>query len=248
MSPLPPYQSYRISLYTASGSKNVAQYNPLRYSEYRSGEIWVTVACRRFSLKYEGLPYTTVWVEYPDIEALCKKIGANATSHDADGNPHFTLPVIHDISTNVVISDSIEIAGYLDQTYPSTPRLFPVGSHALQYAFQDAFGNILRAVSPVILFERCSVLNPLGQQREAHWKKIREEFGKVDGWFAKNDHGDFIMGDVISYADITISAWILWIQRIFGVGSKEVMDIEEWHEGRWATLVANFRDFEGAVA
>lgn len=70
----------------------------------------------------------------------------------------------------------------------------------------------------------------------------------MDGWFAKNDHGDFIMGDVISYGDITISAWILWIQRIFGVGSKEVMDIEEWHEGRWATLVANFRDFEGAVA
>jgi hypothetical protein len=29
------------------------------------------------------------------------------------------------------------------------------------------------------------------------------------------------MGDTISYADITIAAWILWIKKIFGSDSKE---------------------------
>jgi glutathione S-transferase len=123
---------------------------------------------------------------------------------------------------------------------------------------------------PAILLERCSVLNPtsqeyfrrtreatgkrledissLEQQREAHWNKIEEEFEKVDGWFAKSDHGDFILGDVISYADITIAAWILWMKTIFGADSKEMTDIEGWHEGRWATFIANFQDFEGGVA
>ncbi|KAJ8699426.1 hypothetical protein PTI98_002541 [Pleurotus ostreatus] len=45
----------------------------------------------RYALNIKGIPYQTVWVEYPDIEAVCKKIGASPTGEEA---PHYTLPVI----------------------------------------------------------------------------------------------------------------------------------------------------------
>jgi hypothetical protein len=79
---------------------------------------YLTATSFGLSLKLKRLPYTTVRPEHPNIERLCKKIGANATSYNSDRNPHFTGPVIRDASTNTVVSDSIEIARYLDQTYP----------------------------------------------------------------------------------------------------------------------------------
>ncbi|KZP02399.1 hypothetical protein FIBSPDRAFT_808778, partial [Athelia psychrophila] len=43
----------------------------------------------RLALNIKGLPYRTVWVEYPDIEQLCKKIGAAKTNSAA---APYTLP------------------------------------------------------------------------------------------------------------------------------------------------------------
>ncbi|EEB99826.1 hypothetical protein MPER_00396, partial [Moniliophthora perniciosa FA553] len=34
----------------------------------------------------KGIPYELAWVEYPDIENLCKTIGAPATDTKADGS------------------------------------------------------------------------------------------------------------------------------------------------------------------
>ncbi|PSR72266.1 hypothetical protein PHLCEN_2v11858 [Hermanssonia centrifuga] len=91
----------------------------------------------RYSLNYKGLPYRTEWVEYPDIEVLCIRIGAPPTS-TKHGRPRYTLPVIYDPSTNSVISDSVDIAKYLDETYPDTPKLLPAGTEAFQAMFLDS--------------------------------------------------------------------------------------------------------------
>ncbi|GAW07249.1 AChain Crystal Structure Of Glutathione Transferase Gstfua3 From Phanerochaete Chrysosporium [Lentinula edodes] len=97
-----------------------------------SPNTWKT----RYSLNYKGLSYRTEWIEYPDIEALCIKIGAAPTDVKADGiTPDYTLPVIYDPSTDKTISDSFAIALYLDTAYPDTPKLFPPGTQALQEAF-----------------------------------------------------------------------------------------------------------------
>lgn len=79
------------------------------------------------SLQLKGIPFKTEWVEYPDIEPLCKRIGALPTSKKTDGRDHYTLPTIFDPSTGRAISDSLPIALYLDQTYPDSPghSLFP---------------------------------------------------------------------------------------------------------------------------
>ncbi|TBU21116.1 hypothetical protein BD311DRAFT_812651 [Dichomitus squalens] len=63
-----------------------------------------------------GFPYKTVWVEYLDIELLCKKIGATAAEARRDS----TLPVIHEPDAGAMVSHLTAIARYLDKTYPDT--------------------------------------------------------------------------------------------------------------------------------
>ena len=75
-----------------------------------------------------------MWVEYPDVEPLCKKIGAAPTgTKGADGSPLYTLPTIYDPNTKTAVSDSSKIVRYLDATYPSSgPTLLPAELDALQ--------------------------------------------------------------------------------------------------------------------
>jgi len=92
-----------------------------------------------YTLNLKGIPYKTEWVEYPDIEPICKKLGIAPTYKNADGSDRYTIPAIHDPSTGVYISDSVLIAEYLDKTYPYTPQVFPHHTHALHAAFTAAF-------------------------------------------------------------------------------------------------------------
>lgn len=91
-----------------------------------------------------------MWVEYSDIgtseslsrdlsydacafaEALAKKIGAKPTEYKEGNRPWYTLPIIYDPLTKTVVTDSFDIAIYLDRQYPSTPVVFPPGTIALQ--------------------------------------------------------------------------------------------------------------------
>jgi len=108
--------------------------------------------------------FKTEWVEYPDIETVCLGIGAKPTTTKSDGSPKYTLPVIYDPSTKLVISDSIVIAKYLEKQYPDTTKLFPDGSNGLIAAFLDAFQttvsfNIFR----LIVLGTHNVLNEASQ-------------------------------------------------------------------------------------
>jgi len=197
----------------------------------------------RLALNIKGLPYRTVWVEYQDIEPLCKKIGAAKTS-PSSAIP-YTLPVIHDPAHNAAVSDSIEIARYLDKTYPDTTRLFPPGSHALQVAFQSAHADtVAQAMGLIMLPLSCALLNPesepyfrrtrearfgmkmeefspLGPKRDSHWKTLSESHGVMASWLAQNSEGPFVMGDQISYADATVAAFLIWMRTVFGSESAE---------------------------
>jgi len=217
----------------------------------------------RLTLRVKGLQFKTVWVEFPDIESVCKNIGAKPT------RTGYTLPVIHDPSTNTVVSDSAAIARYLDATYPDTTRLFPPGSDALQEAFQIAFLNTVLPLAPIMQPMICTKLNPVSevyyrQKREArsgkkmepsparpqpeHWKQVEEAFGVMDSWLATNGEGKpFVMGDTISYADITIAGWILCMKIISRPESQEWKDVLRWHGGRWAAFIANFTEYEGCI-
>lgn len=213
-------------------------------------------------MNLKGLSYKTEWVDFPDIEAHCKRLGISSTGKSLwDGSDLYTLPAIHDLSTGVVLADSIAIAKYLDATYADTPQLFPDGTLGLQEAFTDAFQSSIQPIYPIIgiitlpqlyspgaayirktreqlfgmTFEE---LTPKGDKAVEEWGKFKNGFDKVDGWFAKTDNiGPYILGDVISWGDIVVASIAIWLKLVFGEESQQWKEIALWHGGRWSSLL-----------
>ncbi|KAK0442390.1 hypothetical protein EV421DRAFT_1904164 [Armillaria borealis] len=225
----------------------------------------------RYVLNYKGLPHRTEWVEFPHIEELYKRLGAQASGTKPDGvTPHYTLPLLHDHSTGALVSDSAAIARYLDRTYPETPSVIPKGTDTFHYAFAEGLVSNFRvtALWRINLAKANSILNPVseeyyrrtreaslrlggkkledvvpkGEEREREWAKLKEVFGKVDAWYGKEDM--YVMGDVVSYADFTVSASVMEFRTLFGEDSEEWKDVSTWHGGRWGTLVKNLEKYE----
>ncbi|KIJ20927.1 hypothetical protein PAXINDRAFT_165749 [Paxillus involutus ATCC 200175] len=218
-----------------------------------SPNTWKT----RYALSIKGVPYKTEWVEYPDIAALAKKIGAPPTSTKADGSPSYTLPIINDPNTGKVISDSFLIAEYLDATYPDGNTLFPPGTKPLIQAFEAGVVGALGGVLMLQLALSCYILNPSsekyfratreaafgkkieefspeGAKRDADVAKGEEDFAAVDSWLAKSG-GKYVMGNTISYADGVLAGWLMWIKVTDGIWK----DVATWHNGRWVTYLAH---------
>ncbi|PPQ88435.1 hypothetical protein CVT25_011539 [Psilocybe cyanescens] len=152
----------------------------------------------RYALNYRNIPYRTEWIEYPDIEAHCIKLGieptgkvtvkpskttttttkdAESTSSDTVEKDLYTLPAIYDPLTNTYLSDSLPIAEYLEATYPpspTSPSLFPDNTHALQVAFTTAFNDTKQdnGLAPFIV---PAVYTRLNEASRAYFRKTREE-------------------------------------------------------------------------
>ncbi|KAJ7088884.1 hypothetical protein B0H15DRAFT_922830 [Mycena belliarum] len=220
----------------------------------------------KYALNFKNIPFKIVWVEYPDIERVSKEIGAPPTSNKPDGRPHYTLPMIHDPSTGAVISDSSNIAAYLDATYPDTPRLLPEGTFGLFRAFEAAASALLTPVYPWALPASHSFLNPpsqdyfrstrekslgktlealvpTGEEGAAAWANFKAGFGKMDEWVRASGTGaTYFMDKTPSYADIWIAGYVLWLKLVL---PDKWEDMKTWHDGRWATLLRNMEKYEG---
>jgi hypothetical protein len=81
----------------------------------------------RLVLNYKQIPYTTAWVEYSDIDAVSKQIGAPPTGKRSNGEPLYTVPILRIPGTDEVISDSANILRYLEGRYSEKP-LVPAGT------------------------------------------------------------------------------------------------------------------------
>lgn len=107
----------------------------------------------RITLNYKRIPYRTIWAEFADAQKLCKQIGATPTTHYADGTPRYTLPTIHDPNTGRIISDSYDIARYLDEQYPERP-VMAKGTEDAQGEFAKTAGALIEPVCEIAV-ESC---------------------------------------------------------------------------------------------
>ncbi|RAL13857.1 uncharacterized protein BO97DRAFT_469511 [Aspergillus homomorphus CBS 101889] len=89
----------------------------------------------RLALNFKNIPYKTTWVPQPDIPKLRRSLQVPAVRQFADGSDFFTLPLLHDPSTDSLVGDSFDIAVYLQKTYPDAGAgdLFP--TQTLDYTF-----------------------------------------------------------------------------------------------------------------
>ncbi|KAI0826891.1 hypothetical protein BC628DRAFT_1338719 [Trametes gibbosa] len=228
-----------------------------------SPNTWKT----RFTLNVKGIPYKTVWVEYPDIETVLRKIGASAAEKRKDGSPYYTLPAIYDPNTKTALVESAAIVRYLDKTYPNVgPRLVPADTDALHVAFNYAFraalmsdvGFILipatvlrlgprsepyfRSTREVAFGGKLEELAPPGEKRENHWAGVQKAFSTYASWLDQAE-SQFFLGDRIGYADITVASFLMWFRVILGEDSKEWTELKQWDGGRWAQYLEKFEKF-----
>ena len=192
------------------------------------GKAWSPNTLKtRFALNFKNLPYQTTWVEYPDIESLYHTLGVQPTSKQPDGvTPYYTLPIIVDSSPPnntgpVILTDSWDIAVYLDSAYPEPPRLFPKGTKALQAAFQDLWMDAFLSHAPPIILPRTpevalnapsaeffhrtrtelfgkplSEIEPHGEGRKKHFEAWEGKLGKIAKVYEKSE-GKYITGDEV---------------------------------------------------
>ena len=132
----------------------------------------------RLALNFTGVPYSTQWVELPDIPSVRKSIRAAPVRTFADGSDYHTLPALVDPNTGSVVGDSFDIAQYLERNYargsgpPGHCSLFPDGVKLDDYA------------SP---FEDTAVFAPLSAERDAaldKWAEYARFNSRVDATFS----------------------------------------------------------------
>ncbi|TFY71088.1 hypothetical protein EVG20_g1915 [Dentipellis fragilis] len=218
----------------------------------------------RLALTMKGLPHRTVWVEYPDIADVCKKLGAQPTG-TRGGQPLYTLPVLEDPNTGAITSESFSIAEYLDATYPDTLQLIPKGTKALQIMFRDVFEEkvfrmmletqalgIVALLSPessvywrekvgAAFGKKLEDLLPDDHAKEERWNQALQGLSILDKWANQNESGPFIMGESPSFADVVLAAHLIWLETLAGGDSKEWKSVMEADGGRWARLNDEFR-------
>jgi len=234
-----------------------------------SPSTWKT----RYALNIKGLKYRTEWVEYPDIEGVCQKLGAGPTTTKSDGSPYYTLPVIYDPSTDTVVAESAKIAEYLDATYPDTPRMFPAGTRGLHAAFQSAAASafepddtlwcLIVLAACLNLPERSSEffrrtreadegkkledIAPEGEVREGMLRELEGILTKIARWYEANGDTPFIMGDAPTHSDLVIASRFMWARQTLGKGSKEWAMIVSCDDGRWGRFMQRFEKYEDVL-
>ncbi|KAJ7592383.1 hypothetical protein C8J56DRAFT_779120, partial [Mycena floridula] len=172
--------------------------------------------------------YRTNWIEYPDIGNVAKQIGARPTGTRA-GKPLYTVPMIHDDSTNIALAESIVIAENLDKTYPDSPCLMPVGAFSLHMAFVDALRPVYRNAAALYSMSKTipclnpstaemyrtywetrfghtvAELRPSAEVMDKTWKEYETGLESVSKWYKEPGATTFV-GDQISFSDILLGS------------------------------------------
>ncbi|KAH8834544.1 hypothetical protein DL96DRAFT_1457399 [Flagelloscypha sp. PMI_526] len=215
----------------------------------------------RFILNFKRIPYETVWVEFPQVEATLRQIGAPPSSVRSDGRPVYTLPVIVDETrpglAPIILSNPNIIAEYLESAHPAR-QVYPEGSRAVQTLFVHYIQEVLvKPLLPIMVplsHQRLpehiqshfrgvpspggsSQPLPPGPQREHAWASVQEQFDFISAVLDKNmgdGDGTVAQGHEVSYADFALCSVLLWIERM--APQDGWARVRTWNNGRWQRL------------
>ncbi|KIK36180.1 hypothetical protein CY34DRAFT_780612, partial [Suillus luteus UH-Slu-Lm8-n1] len=193
-------------------------------SELPGNDSWSPSPIKlRLVLRYKNIPFVTLWVKYAEISIAMKSIGSTPIGRkDRHGSDVYTIPVLSNPNTGAIITDSLEIASYLEKTYPEKP-IFPNNSEPLICALDSTHVSlILPAFKPSLacsaeilsptsgkFFTEARSANiplPWGVGHDDDWDPLEKTYNTVYEWYQKTN-GKWIMGDTFSYADIIVASF-----------------------------------------
>ncbi|KAL8747284.1 MAG: hypothetical protein Q9190_000828 [Brigantiaea leucoxantha] len=206
-----------------------------------SPNAWKT----RLILNYKSLPYTTHWLEYPDISPTL-------SSFDIPPNPPgslftYCVPAIYlPDNGGSYVMDSKKIAIALEEKYPDRPlhlddpslakieELLPaLLRHTSNMTVPKTARNLLNDKSlPYFLDSREKIFGiPVSEMEkerggEEAWAAAREAIRPI-GAVVKENGGPFVLGEgKVSYADFLIVAWLQFFRRMGEGVFERVVEME----------------------
>ncbi|KAM0323885.1 hypothetical protein ACHAQA_008466 [Verticillium albo-atrum] len=187
----------------------------------------------RLALNYKGIPYTTTWVEYPDVEPTLKGLGLAPQPEEI--KPYTIPAVVFPDGTPVMNSRAIIDA--LEKRYPQPSlrvddsatdtayglvretmlvlqgALIPnVASECLNDASRPYFEETRREMFGMSLDEVRRL-----KGGEEVWEQARPVFAKVAARLRESE-GPFFLGETASYADFIYVGMLHFIRRTAGEG------------------------------
>ena len=174
--------------------------------------------------------------------------------------------MIYDPATKQVISNSKDIAEYLDEQYPASQKL--IVDPAFETEWEGVIlTNILKVVplsTFMVLINRVSA--PAAQHirtiREAQfgktleevsteeavrqqWKEFESGFTNISGFYKEAGTPFLSKGDAPMWADLIVGSRLISQKFVYGEDSKEWKAILEWDGGLWKKLLEALQVYEG---
>jgi len=201
-------------------------------------------------------------------------IGPTGTSRDGNPYYSLPAIIDADDATGEVkaaLAESLEIAKYLDAAYPDTPKLVP--DAAVQQKFVDDLRGILGPLFIFALkathtkinekskahFSRARAMNlwPFFHTEtleeivippevlEKRWAvDVKAAFGALDQRLGSEEEKEWYLGDSVSFVDLVVASYLIWIKKVFGEESREWKDIKSWSNGRWERFDQRFAKYQ----
>lgn len=161
------------------------------------------------ALNYKGIPYKTIWVEYPDIAPLLQEKGVPVSQ----GGISYTLPSAS-FPDGTTIMDSLEIAKKLDELYPSHPvfaddPIIATVQEAASKSWQPIIPEMIHSVCENLLTDKST---PYFEETRSKWfgmplAELNKTKGGPHNWenakapiqdlaaLLKKNNGTYILGD-----------------------------------------------------
>lgn len=196
----------------------------------------------RLYLNYKKIPYTTKWVNYPDIPAT---ISQHVAPHpDGTAMKPYTIPAVI-LPDGTYVQDSMTIVEKLDKLYPEpelkirTPLLTEV---------MELISKIVPAASPEFMARLPERV--LDAKDTAYWNPDREkmvgmpvkefqdsrggkqttenvaEHVRAVGELLEKKGGPFFEGEQVTYVDFMWASFLLFLERI-GSDAFDIVIVEE---------------------
>ena len=218
------------------------------------------------TLNYKQIPYKESFLSYPDIASFAAQNGI--APDDGYNPPRATLPAILHYDDNgkvlVAMSNSIDIARYLDKICPDCPVLssssadWSNASEAYWYAFRQILNGCWRPGYPIVIPTIPSILDDRGsawfirdRQASDDQKRSPLDWGSpdpADDWkpFSKglqalaksmthtSDSAPFLLGAKPCYADFALASFIAWYQRGSEDNFQKMIEVTGGNQGALA--------------
>ncbi|KAI4113594.1 MAG: hypothetical protein LQ345_005459 [Seirophora villosa] len=191
----------------------------------------------RLVLNYKSIPYTTHWLEFPDIKPHHEALSIPPNPEDPDKPSAlpsaYTIPTVRYSDDGTYMMDSAAIAHALEKRHPSPPLHLDTPQQA---KIEALWPKLVPIVFPCITFK---IVNDLLNERSAQyivetrekafgfkiaelenvdvdavWEEAKPVLRELGDILRENEGGPFVLGEEPSYGDFILVAVLQFFRRI----------------------------------